>query len=259
MDKTEFIEIRIKGSNGTIELSTDNYDIAEIVTVLQSAENLLFPGNKRDRPTISYRIEDGSVRHIFRTSRQYVAGFNTMLLLIASQQNIDILESPGAQAFEEFQRQAQQKNYTFEIRTSLSDSPVVRIDRTTDLRRTVKEWADAEFYFYGKVTNAGGKDKANIHIATADHGIIRIDTPISFLEHREDNLLYRSFGVRATGRQNVGTGEIDLSSLKFIELIDYEPRYDERYLERLRKKAQHHWQGTNADEWLRSVRGSYDA
>ena len=70
MDKVGFIEINIKGSKGNLDLSPDNYDIREIISILENAEQLLYPGDKRDRPTISYKIEEGSVRHILKTSIQ---------------------------------------------------------------------------------------------------------------------------------------------------------------------------------------------
>jgi len=61
-------------------------------------------------------------------------------------------------------------------------------------------FGDGEFYFYGKGTNAGGKDKANIHIYTEGMGTIRVQTPISFLEKYEDNILCKTLGVRAKRR-----------------------------------------------------------
>lgn len=259
MDKIGFIEIRIKGSNGNIELTPDNYDIREIISMLESAENLLFPNDKRGRPILSYKIEEGSVKHIFKTTLQYIIGFNAVLGLVAEKQNIDILDVPTAKAFEEFQQKAQKKNYYFTIRTSIENSSELHIDRTTNFIRNEAIWADAEFYFYGKVTNAGGKDKANIHIVTEELGTVRIETPIAFLEKYEDNLLYKSFGIRASGKQHSETGEIDLSSIKFKELIDYNPKYDEKYLKSLRDKAKKTWQGIDPNAWLRNLRGGYDA
>jgi hypothetical protein len=178
MDKIGYIEIRIQGSKGNLDLSPENYDIREIISILENAENLLYPDDKRDRPTISYKIEEGSVRHILKTSIQYY--------------------------------------------------------------RTEAFWADAEFYFYGKVTNAGGKDKANIHIFTEELGTVRIQTPISFLEQYDENLLYKTFGIRAVGKQHSETGEIDVSTLRFIELVDYQPKYDELYLKALAIKQKNH-------------------
>lgn len=68
MENSGSIEIRIIGSKGNIELTPDNYDIREIITILQAAENLLFPSSRKERPIISYSIEPGSVRHIIKTS-----------------------------------------------------------------------------------------------------------------------------------------------------------------------------------------------
>src|SRR5690606_5524653 len=103
MKNIGYIEIKITGSNGNLNLSPDNYDIRDILKVIENAENLLFPGEKRDRPTISYRIENGSVKHIFKTSLQFVIGFNAVLGQISSDQSIDILHQDTAKAIESFQ------------------------------------------------------------------------------------------------------------------------------------------------------------
>lgn len=259
MDKIGFIEIRITGTKGNFELSPENYDIREIIAILQDAENLLFPSDKRDRPTISYTIESGSVRHILKTSIQYIIGLNAILAQVNEIGHIDFLDAPTAKAIENFQRTATEKDYVFNIKTSLVDSNQIRVDRTTRFHRTEAIWADAEFYFYGKLTNAGGKDKANIHILTDNLGTIRVDTPITFLEEYEENLLYRDFGIRATGKQHSETGEIDKSSLRFVSLVEYQPKYDETYLKALRDKAKKSWLASiDPDKWLREVRGGYE-
>jgi len=259
MTKIGYLEIRISGSTGNIKLSPDNYDIREIISVLENAENLLFPGEKRDRPVISYHIENGSVKHIFKTSVQFVIGFNAVLGQISSDQSIDILHQDTAKAIESFQDVATKKNFVFNIYTSIEQSNTLKIDSTTRFYRIESIWADAEFYFYGKVTNAGGKDKANIHINTDEFGVVRIQTPISFLEQYEENLLYKPVGIRATGKQHSETGEIDTASLKFIELVHFESKYDEQYLKSLRNKASKSWLGNiNAEAWLNEIRGGYD-
>ena len=260
MDKIGYIEIRIKGSKGNLDLSPDNYDIREIITILENTEALLFPGDKRNRPIISYKIEEGSVKHLFKTSIQFIIGFNAIIGQINTVQNIDFLNIDTAKAFESFQDIAKKRNYAFFIKTSLDKTNEVMLDSTTHYYRTEAIWADAEFYFYGKVTNAGGKDKANIHLFVEDIGTIRIQTPISFLEQYEENMLYKTFGIRATGKQHSETGEIDTSTLKFVELIDYRPKYDEVYLKTLRDKAKRSWLGNiNPDSWLNQIRGHYEA
>ncbi len=260
MEKIGFIEIRITGSKGNLDLTPDNYDIREIISILENAENLLYPGDKRDRPIISYKIEEGSVKHILKTSIQYIIGFNAIIGQVSQIQNIDFLDLGTAKAFESIQDIATKRNYVFNIKTSLENTYEVEVDNTTKYYRTEAVWADAEFYFYGKVTNAGGKDKANIHVFTEELGTVRIKTPISFLEQYDLNLLYKNFGIRATGKQHSETGAIDTSTLVFIELIDYQPKYDEQYLKSLRDKAKKSWLGSiNPDSWLKEIRGGYDA
>lgn len=260
MEKTGYIEIRIIGSKGNIELSPDNYDIREIISILENAEDLLFPNEKKERPTISYKIEQGSVRHIFKTSIQYIIGFNAVIGQVSQTKNIDFLDLPTAKAIENIQSIATKKDYAFTISTSVENSNEIKIDRITNFHRTESVWADAELYLYGKVTNAGGKEKANIHVYTEELGTVRIETPISFLEQYEENLLYKTFGIRAIGKQQSETGEIDKTSLKFVELIDYEQSYDEKYLKSLRDKAKKTWLGKiDADKWLKEIRGGYDA
>jgi len=89
---------------------------------------------------------------------------------------------------------------------------------------------------------------------------VRVQTPISFLEQYDENLLYKTFGIRASGKQHSETVEIDTSTLKFIELVDYHPKYDEQYLKGLRDRAKKSWLGSiNPDNWLKEIRGGYDA
>lgn len=260
MEKIGHIEIRITGSKGNIELSPDNYDIREIISILENAENLIYPGDKKERPLISYNIEQGSVKHILKTSIQFIIGFNAIIGQVNNVQDIDFLDLSTAKAFENIQNIAIKKDYVFRIKTSLENTNEVKVDRTTQYFRTEAIWADAEFYFYGKITNAGGKDKANIHILTSEFETIRVQTPISFLEEYEENLLYKTLGIRALGKQHSTTGEIDSTTLKFIELVDYQPKYDDLYLKGLRERAKKSWlDEINPDNWLKEIRGGYDA
>jgi len=72
MDKFGQIEIRITGKEGNNPLTPDNYDIRDIKNMLENIEDILYPNKKKDRPVISYNIEEGSVKNIFKTSIQAV-------------------------------------------------------------------------------------------------------------------------------------------------------------------------------------------
>lgn len=261
MEKFGFIEIRISGSKGNLDLTPDNYDIREIIAILENAENLFYSGEKKDRPNISYKIEEGSVKHIFKTSIQYIIGFNAIIGQITTVQNIDFLDLSTAKAFENIQDIATKRNYVFSIKTSLEHSNEIIVNKTTRYHRTKAIWSDAEFYFYGKITNGGGKGKTNLHILTDNFGTIIVQTPVSFFEQLEENIIHkRPYGIRVIGKQNSETGEIDTSTLKFIALVDYQPKYDEEYLKTLRDKAKKSWIGDiNPESWLKEIRGGHDA
>lgn len=259
VNKIGEIEIRVIGRSGSFELNPDNYDIRHIARILQNVEDLLFPNNKRDRPLISYDIQSGSVRHIFKTAAQYVIGFSAVLGQIQTTVSIDFLDLKTARAIESIQQLALQKNYEFQFFTSVSKSVELSVNPGTKFFRTENTWVDAEFYFYGILKDAGGKNKANIHIDTDDFGYLAINTDQDFLMEQTENLLYKKYGVRANGKQNIETGEFDPQSLKLVELINYDPKFDADYLSSLISKAKKSWSGVHADDWLSELRGGYEA
>jgi len=257
MENTGHIEIHIEGKNGNLELKPDNYDISELIPILVDAEILLNPDKNKKRPLITYEIQEGTVKHVLKTSMQRVVMFNALLAAVSNAGNIDFLDSRIGMAFERLQNMALKKNYTLDISTSIDKKNIIKITPQTHyFFRKENLWVNAEFYFYGKITNAGGKDNANIHLSTSDLGTLYIQTPIDFLEQYENNLLYKTMGIYAVGMQNVETGEIDTTSLKFQELVTYVPKYDEEYLSGLREKAMQNWlSNINTNDWLNEIRG----
>lgn len=248
------IEIRIEGSVGAQKLMPTLVDIDEIREILSQASGLLFPSEKRSqRPLISYEIVEGSVRHKFRTVMQSVIGFGAVLSQISSQGQIDFLHERSAVAIERLQNLAVEKNYTVTI--SANESRLV-MDRTTHYLRNAKLWVDAEFYLYGELTNAGGKSSPNIHLDTEEFGTLRIAAEKDYLKGADKNLLYKKFGLRVTGRQNLQTFEMDRNSLTFVDLFDYDMEYSDAYLDLLMKKAEPAWKDVpDADQWLEEIRG----
>ena len=82
-----------------------------------------------------------------------------------------------------------------------------------------------------------------------------IRTDKEYLAGYQGNPLYKKFGVRVRAKKNILTGDIDKSTLSLVELLDYQPKFDEDYLMGLIHKATPKWRGINADEWLNDVRG----
>lgn len=239
---------------GAQKLTPSLVDIDEIREILNQASGLLFPSEKRSqRPLISYEIEEGSVRHKFRTVMQSVIGFGAVLSQIESQGQIDFLHERSAVAIEKLQHLAVEKDYVISISANENR---LRIDRTTHYLRTADLWVDAEFYLYGELTNAGGKSSPNIHLDTAEFGSLRIATDKDYLKGSDKNLLYKKFGLRVIGKQNLQTFEMDRNSLSFVDLFDYDVEYSDAYLDGLMKKAAPAWKDvSDADVWLEEIRG----
>jgi hypothetical protein len=258
MENKGYIEIRITGIKGQLPLSPETYDISELRLLLDRADELLFPAMERkNRPIIAYEVKDGSVRHFFKTSLQVIIGFNAVLGQVQDKKSIEFLEYPTAKAFSEFQEIARKQNYSFEISTSEPKTARLLVDPSTNYTLPENEWVSGEFYFYGDVTNMGGASNPNVHVRVTGLKTFIIKTPREILAHYERNPLYKPLGVRAAGRQNPATGEIDAGSLKFVEFIDYTTDYDEAYLNSLIEKAKTSWADVaDADEWLRELRGA---
>ena len=255
MDQRGTIEIRVSGSKGNLELSPEIYDIKEIVQIFDAIESILFSGNKKQRPEISYSIESGSVRHVFKTSFQSIVATSAILASVLKTGSIDQLELPTARAIERLQADAISKNYVFAITTSEWQGGELRITPETHYQRSSEIWVDAEVYLYGTLTDAGGKDRTNIHLDTKEYGQVTIDSDKEYLKNIQENLLYKEFGVRAKGKQSLATGEIDMSSLRLISLQGYRPVYDENYLNGLIAKASKSWAGVDVDGFMSDLRG----
>lgn len=255
MDQRGTIEIRVSGSKGNLELSPDHYDIREIVQLFDAIESILYSGGKKQRPEITYSIESGSVRHIFKTSFQSIVAVSAILANVLETGSIDKLELTTARAIEKLQSDAVSKNYEFTISTSEWRNGELRITPQTHYRRSEEIWVDAEVYLYGTLTDAGGKDRSNIHLDTKEYGQVTIDADKEYLRNIEENLLYKEYGVRVKGKQSLATGEIDFSSLKLISLQGYRPVYDEVYLNELIAKASKSWEGVDVDNFLSELRG----
>lgn len=252
------IEIHIEGRVGAQKLTPALVDIDEIRAILGEAADLLFPTEKRSqRPVISYEISEGSVRHRFRTLMQTVIGFGAVIAQVGAEGHINFLHERTAAAVESLQRVAREKDYVVTLK---ANEQSLRIDRTTHYERSEQVWVEAEFYLYGELTNAGGKSSPNIHLDTKEHGTLRIAVEKDYLRQGEKNLLYKKFGVRVAGRQNLKTFEMDPNSLRFIELLDQDGAYSQAYLDSLLQRAASAWTGVaDADAWLAEIRGGAHA
>lgn len=77
-----------------------------------------FSGGGRQRPEITYSIENGSVRHVFKASFQTVVATSAVLASVLKAGSIGMLDQPMARAIEKLQADTISKNHEFVISTS---------------------------------------------------------------------------------------------------------------------------------------------
>jgi len=254
MKKKEFIKISITGEIDKQKLTPDNFDIAELKELLDNFEKIIAPDNKIKRPVIGYRIEEGSIINKFIMPLVAVAAFNGILEELDVSKTLDFLPYRQAKSFEAIQLKSQKNNWDFNISTSLKQSHKLRISKDTNFLINPALWVTTEVYLYGDIIEAGGKQNPNIHIDTKEYGTIIVSVSREVLKEKEQNLLYKTIGLKAQGLQNINTGKLE--NLSFIEFVDYSPVYDEKYMQECVEKATPAWADVkDVDKWINELRG----
>ncbi|MCX7998202.1 MAG: hypothetical protein N3A69_04520 [Leptospiraceae bacterium] len=253
MENLESIRIEIRGKNET-DITPENFDIREIVKFFGIIEDLLFPQNKRNRPSISFSIEKGSVKLNFQTRAEAVKELNQNLKQVQEKQSLSNLLPRFQKALEDLQKYTYEKESRIQLQTSVEEKFIFKIDEQTNYKRISNLWFDSEIYLYGKIILAGGKDKTHVQIQT-EKGTFDIRTTSDFFQNLKENIIHINYGVRVKAKQNIDTGDIDPKSLQLIELVKYNPTLDEEYLKSLREKAQLWLNQIDLETWLKEIRG----
>jgi hypothetical protein len=259
MENTGTLDIRVTGENNGMPISPQNYDVREIMNILSNIEHILYP-NMKDRPIISYEIKEGSFIHRFKTATQAIISSTAIFSAVQQRHSLDFLDAKTAAAIEEIQQAAYKKNYIFEITSSESDQKLLEITPQTNYKKSETYFIDTELYLYGEITYAGGKMKSTIHLDTEEFGSLTVQTPKEIIQRLEENPIYKECGLRVAAWQNMETGEFDRTNLHFIEMIEYNNSFDKGYLDDCIGRAKDSWADIkDTDEWLREMRGGYNA
>jgi hypothetical protein len=253
MSDSGYIEIHISGLKNGIALSPESYDIRELRSVIDTVDSIL--GKDRKGDVVFERVAEGSVRNIIKSSAQNIMLATVIFQLLPGNEQLNGLEPKTAEAVEMVQQNARKTGYTYTFSTS-EWTDGVSISPETNYAREVPAFVDAEYYFYGRIVDAGGKSSANIHIDVEKMGVLTISASEEYLKGQERNLLYHTCGVRARGKQNPSTGEMDKSSLELISILDYNPSFNENYLKELVRRATPALSKIkDKQKWLDEIRG----
>jgi len=254
VEEQGYIEVNFNGLIGNRPLKPIDIDIAEIKEVISDVETFLYPtrGEKAERPHISYKLEEGSVRNVFYLPISVVLLFNGLSREINNRGNIDFLDSQRAEIIDKFQRKAKEKNLEITFYSSLDKKPILKINQETQFFKIAATYIETEFVLYGKVNEEGGNNP-NFHLLTKEYGKLIISATEQQLLEGEKRL-FKIYGVRAKGKQNLADGKP--FDLKLIDYIKYNPNYNEHKLDLLIERASRQWNTIpNVDIWLHEIRG----
>lgn len=250
-----YIQIHVSGMVGTEALSPANYDIGELKNLLSDMCALFDAATNKKRPNVSLEIENGSFIGKFIAPLQVVALAGAVIGMVQADNSLRGLTPQTAEVFENMQKSARRNNYTYEITSSLQKKgESLFITPQTMLHKEAPVWVQGEFFFYGTIVDAGGKTNPNIHLEVKNLGTIAISAPKEYLANQERNLLYHKCGVRVKGKQNPDTGEYG-TDFELVEITDYTPAFDEKYLDDCIRRASEHLKGIDAEEFLKELRG----
>ncbi len=254
MEEQGYIEVKIDGVIGGKPLTPIDVDINDVKEIIIDVEAFLYPTKeeKKERPHISYKLEEGSVKNKFILPISAVILFNGLVSEIAKRGNIDFLDNKRAEIIDKFQRKASKENLTISFSSSLDSHSILNINKDTNFLKTVPTYIETEFVLYGTIKEEGGNNP-NFHLITNEYGKLVISATKEQLLEGEKRL-FKIYGVRAKGKQNLSDNKP--FDLKLIEYITYNPNYDEQKLNLLIKKASLNWNTIpDVDSWLHDIRG----
>lgn len=257
-DKTMDFEVKISGTRDGEPITPEHLDVDEWIAFMENAKNVLYP-NKKERPKITARVEEGSVRFIFTTIPALVIQAHALLGAVNNSKQLSTLNSKQQESVRYFQKFADRNQVTINLGEQKELAKGLEINKQIEWEESNPVWVKAELYLNGKVTNIGGKSKPNVHLDTKDYGNIVIAASEKYLSSDKKNRLYKDQRVRIEVLQNPEDFTHDFKSAKLIEFIDYDEVPGESvddYLSKLIKASAKDWEDVEDSEtWLKEIRG----
>lgn len=251
MEEQGYIEIRVTNRDNT--LSPKDVDINEVKDFISDIETFLYPNRKekRNRPHISYDLEEGSAKHKFFLPITAVILFNGLISEIKNRSNLDFLDYKRQSIIDKFQKRALREGYKIEFNNSLSNSPSLTIDESTSYVMIAPTYFESEFYIYGEIYQEGGKNP-NLHISTNKYGNITVSATKEQIINGEKKT-YKPYGIKVRGKKNLDDGT--LTDLVLLQFVQYKPIFNKSLLDKVIDKASVNLSNiTNVDTWLNDIK-----
>lgn len=251
VEEQGYIELRVTNKENT--LRPEDIDINEVKDLISDIESFLYPNRKekKDRPHISYHIEEGSAKHKFFLPITAVILFNGLTNEIRNRNNLDFLDYIRQSIIDKFQKKAVKEGYVIEFNHSMSNEPSLIIDYTTNFEMTAPTFYESEFYLYGEIYQEGGKNP-NLHISTKKYGNLVVSATKEQIMDGEKKT-YKPYGIKVRGKRSFEDDH--LTDLALIEFIQYEPVFNKTLLDEVIEKASVNLSKiTDVDAWLDGIK-----
>lgn len=245
--------IEIKVSNRDNYLSPKDIDINEVKAFISDVETFLYPNKKekRNRPNISYSLEEGSVKHKFFLPISAVILFNGLTGEMKNRNNLDFLDYKRQSIIDKFQKKAIQEGYKIEFSNSMANNASLIIDGSTNYEMITPTYIESEFYLYGEIYQEGGK-KPNLHISSSNYGNITVSATKEQIMDGEKKT-YKPYGIKVRGKKNLEDNS--LSDLVLLEYIQYQPVFNPSLLDKVIDRASENLNKIqNVDAWLNDIK-----
>ncbi len=251
MEEQGYIELRI--DNKDKNLSPKDIDISDVKELISDIESFLYPTRqeKKDRPHISYDLEEGSAKHKFFLPISAVLLFNGLTNEIKTRNNLDFLDYKRQFIIDKFQKKVLKEGLVIEFNNSISKDNNLVIDSSTSFEIVSAPFYEGEFYLYGEIYQEGGKNP-NVHISNSKYGNLTISaTKEQIMEG--DKRTYKVYGLKVRGKKSFEDNK--LFDLELIEYITYNPVFNKSLLNKAISKASENLSKiTNVDGWINDLR-----
>lgn len=129
---------------------------------------------------------------------------------------------------------------------------LIRVDSASDFRNQVEAaWVAVEKHLSGIVVDWGGKTRANVHLDTADAGVLTIAASQHLLAAEPENRLYKPAMLHVAAEENLRNGQ--LRNLRLLGFVEHAAQWDAEAFARQVDKGTQAWANV-PDGWLEELR-----
>lgn len=256
------VEFAVQGEINGTPISPAHVPFGLMRKFHEEVERLVLGSNQGSLNDTVVEVHEGSYGLVVPIPENVRDSFERDMLVAADPDAAAVPDPERLKILLSWQRRAAfEKNQSYFVRPQGERARfrTLQIDPQTKLRRATEDrWIVTELMLLGQVLDAGGTQKANIHVRLRDqpHPVI-VDVHREQLE-REPFPFTGEKLLRVFAERNERTQV--LRKLRLVEFVPYRPQFDEAEFSRMTEAGSKAWHGVpEAAEWVRQQRGGGDA